>query len=190
MTLCQKYYLFLISEFSWKDFVTRNEINQFLFVSHAVEVLAYVLHVVWWLWSTANLFKCSNGLWYKRQSPRLVNLQSFGLVASLVNTLPKRPSYATEQHNLCDYRHPLFSSSNTISCYPTYFPQIEMFLIQCYNSTVLLCYPHTCNETVIYLSTLENTLQNRWSWKCNFLRLSINVHKKQSFFVFQGLHCL
>jgi len=94
MTLCQKCYLFLISEFSWKDFVTRNEINQFLFVSHAVDVLAYVLRVVWWLWSTANLFKCSSGLWYRRQPPRLVNLHSFGLVASLVNTLPKRPPYA------------------------------------------------------------------------------------------------
>jgi len=98
MTLCQKCYLFLISEFSWKDFVTRNEINQFLFVSHAVDVLAYVLRVVWWLWSTASLFKCSNGLWYRRQPPRLVNLHSFGLVASLVNNLPKRPPYATEIH--------------------------------------------------------------------------------------------
>ena len=96
MTLFQKFYLFLISEFSWKEFVTRNEINQFLFVTHAVDVLAYVLRVVWWLWSTANLFKCSNGLRYRRQPPRLVNLHSFGLVASLVNTLPKRPPYATE----------------------------------------------------------------------------------------------
>jgi len=95
MTPCQKCYWFLISEFSWKDFITRDEINQFLFVSHAVDVLAYVLRVVWWLWSTANLFKCSNGLWYRRQPPRLVNLHSFGLIASLVNTLPKRPPYAT-----------------------------------------------------------------------------------------------
>jgi len=63
-------------------------------------------------------------------------------------------------------------------------------LIQCYKSTVLLGYPHTCNQVVIYLSTLENTLQNRPSWKRNFLRLSINAHRKQSFFVFQGLHCL
>jgi len=30
-----------------------------------------------------------------------------------------------------------------------------MFLIQCYNSTVLLGYPLTCNEAVICLSTLE-----------------------------------
>jgi len=57
-------------------------------------VLAYVLRVVWWLWSTANLFKCSNGLWYRRQLPRLVNRHSIGLVANLVNTLPKRPPYA------------------------------------------------------------------------------------------------
>jgi len=81
MTLCRKCYLFLISEFSWKDFFTRNEINQFLFASNAVDVLACVLRVVWWLWSTANLFKCSNGLWNGRQPPRLVNLHSFGLVA-------------------------------------------------------------------------------------------------------------
>jgi len=73
-----------------------------------------------------------------------------------------------EQHNLCDYKHPLLSSSNIISCCATCFAQIEMFLIQCYNSTVLLGYPHTCNEAVIYLSTLENTLQNRRSWKCHF----------------------
>jgi len=106
MTLCQKCHLFLISEFSWKHFVTENEINQFLFVSHAVDVPAYVLRVVWWLWSTANLFKCSNGVWYRRKPPRLVNLHSFGLVnlhsfglvACLVNTLPKRPPYATETH--------------------------------------------------------------------------------------------
>ena len=63
-----------------------------------------------------------------------------------------------------------------------------MFLIQCYNSTVLLGFPHTCNEAVIHLSTLlENPLQIRRSWKCNFLRLSINAHRKQSFFVFQRL---
>jgi len=65
-----------------------------------------------------------------------------------------------------------------------------MFLIQCYDSTVLLGYPHTCNEAAIYLSTLENTLQNRRSWKCNFLRISVNACRKQSFFVFQGLYCL
>jgi len=28
--------------------------------------------------------------------------------------------------------------------------------------------PPTCNEAVIYLSTLENALQNRPSSKCNF----------------------
>jgi len=93
MTLCQKCYLFFISEFSWKDFVTRNEINQFLFLSHAVDVLAYVLHV---FDDYDQLPICSNGLWYRRQPPRLGNLHSFGLVASLVNTLPKRPPYATE----------------------------------------------------------------------------------------------
>jgi len=103
MTLCQKCYLFLISELSWKDFVTRNEINQFLFVSHTVDVLGYVLRVVWWLWSTVNLFKCSKGLWYRRQPPRLVNLHSFGLVASLVNTLPVRPPYATAYNTMIYY---------------------------------------------------------------------------------------
>jgi len=30
MTLCRKCYLFLISEFSWKDYVRRNEINSCL----------------------------------------------------------------------------------------------------------------------------------------------------------------
>jgi len=34
-----------------------------LFVPDAVDVLGYVLRVVWLLWSPANLFKCSNGLW-------------------------------------------------------------------------------------------------------------------------------
>ena len=85
---------------------------------------------------------------------------------------------------------PLFSSSNTISCCATCFVRIEMFLIQCYNSIILLGYSHTCNEAVICLSTLENTLQNRRSWKYNFLRLGINAHRKQSFFAFQELHCL
>jgi len=60
-------------------------------------------------------------------------------------------------------------SSNTISCCATCFAQIEMFLILCYNSTVLLGYPHTGKEAVIYLSTLENTLQNQRSWKCKFV---------------------
>jgi len=59
-------------------------------------------------------------------------------------------------------------SSNIISCCATCFAQIEMFLIQCYDSTVSLGYPPALNEAVIYLSTLENTLQNRPSWKSNF----------------------
>jgi len=32
-------------------------------VPNAVDVLAYVLRIVWSLWSTGNLFKYSNGLW-------------------------------------------------------------------------------------------------------------------------------
>jgi len=36
------------------------------------------------------------------------------------------------------------------------------------HSTVSLGYPPTCNEAVIYLSTSENTFQNRPSRKCNF----------------------
>ena len=59
-------------------------------------------------------------------------------------------------------------SSNTISCCATCFAQIEMFVIQCCNSTVSLGYLPTCNEAVIYLSTSENALQNRPSWKCKF----------------------
>ena len=81
-------------------------------------------------------------------------------------------------------------SSNIIGCCATCFAQIEMFLIQCCNSTVSLDYPPNCNEAVKYLSTSENALQNRPSWKCNFLRLSINAHRKQRFFIFHGLHCL
>jgi len=59
-------------------------------------------------------------------------------------------------------------SSNKINCCATCFVQIEMFLINCHNSTVSLGYPPTCNEAVIYLSTLENALQNRSGWKRNF----------------------
>jgi len=36
----------LISELNWKDFVTINEFNQFLFVPDAVDILRYVLRVV------------------------------------------------------------------------------------------------------------------------------------------------
>jgi len=46
MILCRKCYLFLISEFNLKDFVTRNEINYFFSLPDAVDVLGYVLHVV------------------------------------------------------------------------------------------------------------------------------------------------
>jgi len=59
-------------------------------------------------------------------------------------------------------------SSNIISCCATCFAQIEMFVIECCNSTVSLGYPPSYNETFIYLSTLENNLQNRPSWKCRF----------------------
>ena len=41
-------------------------------------------------------------------------------------------------------------SSNIISCCAACFAQIEMFLIQRYNSKASLGYPPTCNETVIY----------------------------------------
>jgi len=65
--------------------------------------------------------------------------------------------------------HCSFSNNKSrISCCATCFAQIKMFLIQCYNSTVSLGYPPTCNEAVIYLSTSENTFQNRPCWKCNF----------------------
>jgi len=37
-----------------------------------------------------------------------------------------------------------------------------------FNGLAGLPYPPTCNKAVIYLSTLENTLQNRPSWKCKF----------------------
>jgi len=80
-------------------------------------------------------------------------------------------------------------SSNIISCCATCLAQIEIFLMQSYNSTVWLGYPPTCNEAVIYLRTSENTLQNRVE-NAIFIQLSINAHRKQSFFVFHGLHCL
>jgi len=65
-----------------------------------------------------------------------------------------------------------------------------MFVIQRYNLTVLLGYPPPCNETVIYLSILENTSKLTKLKMHIFLQLSINAHRNQSFFVFQGLHCL
>ena len=71
-----------------------------------------------------------------------------------------------------------YFSSDIISCCAACFAQIVMLLIQCYNSTVSLGYPPTCNEAVMYLSTLENTFQNRPSWKCNFLRLNTVFFKK------------
>jgi len=55
-------------------------------------------------------------------------------------------------------------SSNIISCCAMCFAQIEMLLVQCYNSTVSLGYPPTCNKE----AALENTLQNRPSWKRKF----------------------
>jgi len=36
---------------------------QFVIFVTSSPTLPYVLRVVWLLWSTANLFKCSNGLW-------------------------------------------------------------------------------------------------------------------------------
>jgi len=59
-------------------------------------------------------------------------------------------------------------SSNIISCCATCLAHIEMFVLQCYSSTVSPGYPPSCNEAVIYLSILENALQNRPSWKCKF----------------------
>jgi len=87
--------LFRINEFNWKDFVTKNACNQFLFVPDAVDVLGYVLRVVWLLCDQLPI--CSS-IWMacgRREPPRLVNLHSFWLVASLLNTLPKWPPYAT-----------------------------------------------------------------------------------------------
>ena len=59
--------------------------------------LAYVLRVVWWFMINCQSVKVFEWLVvaYGRQPPRLVNLHSFELVGSLVNTLPKRPPYAT-----------------------------------------------------------------------------------------------
>jgi len=124
--------VFLTSEFSWKGFVTRNEINQLLFVPHAVDVLTYVLRVVWWLWSTANLFKCSNAWWYRRQPPRLVNLHSFRLVASLVNTLPKRPPYTTG-HNIFFITWSVFSSHQQSSLPKLYSFSVSKFMHSYHN---------------------------------------------------------
>jgi len=65
-----------------------------------------------------------------------------------------------------------------------------MFLIQCYNSTVWLGYPLTCNEAVIYLRPRKTLFKTDQVENAIFLQLSINAHRKQSFFVFLGLHCL
>jgi len=81
-------------------------------------------------------------------------------------------------------------SSNIISCCATCFAQIEMFVIQCYNSTVSLlwatlqrsCYiPKHLGKRSSKLTKLKMQI---------FLRLSINARRKQSFLVFHGLHCL
>jgi len=65
MILYRKCYLFPIREFNWKDFVRRSEIK---ILVHdwccQCSRVAYVLRLVWLLWSTANLFKWSNDLLY------------------------------------------------------------------------------------------------------------------------------
>jgi len=74
--------------------ILRNENNEFLFASDAVDVLAYMLRVFGYyeqLPICSSVRMACGG----RQPPRLVNIHSFGLVASLVNTLPKWPPYAT-----------------------------------------------------------------------------------------------
>ena len=53
-----------------------------------------------------------------------------------------------EQHNLCDYRHPLFSSSNIINCCATCFAQIEML---CYNVII----QRSCWATLILATKLR-----------------------------------
>jgi len=70
-----------------------------------------------------------------------------------------------EQHNLCDYRHPLllFKYHNQL-LRDVFFPNRNVF-DTVLNSTVSLGYPPTCNEVVIYLRILENALQNRPSLK-------------------------
>jgi len=113
--------------------------------------------------SFCNYLFSVTSLWCTFVNPFLVVHPTHILVPSRVHR-----SHRLNSADLCDYRDPLFSSSNTMSSCVSCFAQIEMFLIQCYNSTVLLGYHHTCNEAIIYLSTLENTLQNRQSWKCNF----------------------
>jgi len=70
--------------------------------------------------------------------------------------------------------HCCFSSNIHHCCCTTCFAQIEIFFIQCYDSTVSLGYPPACNEAIIYLSTTENAVQKKPSWKCIFLRLGIN----------------
>jgi len=83
-------------------------------------------------------------------------------------------------------------SSNIISCCTTCFAQIEMFLIQCYNPFIGLAGLPAYLQRSCYIpkhlgkcSSKPTKLEMK-----NFLRLSINAHRKQSFLVFQGLHCL
>jgi len=58
-------------------------------------------------------------------------------------------------------------ASNTINCCATCFAQTKCFW---YNVTTQwsLGHPPSCNEIVIYLCTLEKTLQNRPSWTRKF----------------------
>jgi len=81
-------------------------------------------------------------------------------------------------------------SSNIISCCAMCFAQIEMFLIQCYNSTVSGL-PSYLQRSFYIPKHLGKHSSKPTKLKMQiFLRLSINAHRKQSFFVFQGLHCL
>jgi len=97
MILCRKCCLFLISVSSIEKILSREMKLNNSCLCDAVDVLAHVLRVVCLLWSTANLFKRSNGLWNNRpHPPRLLNLHSFGLVVNLVNTLPKWSPHASK----------------------------------------------------------------------------------------------
>jgi len=49
---------------------------------------------------------------------------------------------------------------------------------------------HSPKPTTLYLSNWKTLSETDQVENAMFLRLSIDAHKKQSFFVFQGLHCL
>jgi len=95
-----------------------------------------------------------------------------------------------EQHNVRDNRHPLllFKQHNQL-LRNVFRPNRNVFdtMLQ-FNGLAWL--PSYLQRSCYIPKHHGKHSSNGGSWICNFLRLSINAHKKQSLSVFQGLHCL